>query len=1330
MGSVHEVAQSGFGARPSYQPFSLDFIRESTKASETLNIVEIGSGTGIFTRALLADPKWNSLIRALRAFEPSEGMREVFSKTVKDSRVSVSEGYFDATGVEDGWADLVIVAQAFHWCPNYNAAAAEFARILKPNGIVALVWNLEDRLRDKWAAQIRDLIEVHEQGTPQYRHNYWRQVFETPPYKQSFEPPKEQRWSYYLTGTKDSAVDRALSKNEMTVSFYANLPLEVKQVLRIADFNLEPYSGGIDTVTGFALVTSFQTCFVWQHAQAIKGIPTCYIFSCPYNPHLPRPPFHALVPQGSSREPGLILVSPGGQIRFWDSISMGLAGGDNFVQSQLEDLDFDEEVTNLVRIDPQTYALSTSYGRLYRLIITSIGGKYHITIRAFARPPSTGSFSRYIPFLSSSSSSSYDTKDKARHIHAVSLGHQSPSGERELFALANGRIQHWSLKPEGWEELLLDIDPTTYIAQFLQDKGKNRNLQSEYQDLELSDLAVFEDGNIAVLVSYTEKDEDNNSDDFRRLYALAELESLNRTYRVKHLNSVPFQTTSKPGPPVHPRIQLIYGGYIISVQFGEAVALCARGSEFSDRLELKSTNDRTLGVGVSPSTNLLLVLTASTMMKISLDLERIQAFKPETGHTNLVKSIMIQAILYGPYLLNPLKFSFPPSLNAEALMEAAQQLSSAVLESNSEVVRQIPDMTAQMTGRKERLSWLIGFINEGAVLYKMSQSCRHKLATDAEKLYACHRLWLDYNKFLSTSPSQSVLKDAITDYMIEIGDDSHEDLVRAFFRSRVVDIGKILRKVSKIVESASLTNDNVNSLLAEANRIVTTVLESAFDYRTHNLKIYGLRLPVAESWSSRRSVIDTVISLFKWTTEVTDSIPGYPARVEDKEPSSQLPSLARVLLRSMKERLDWLSSAREQNQAELESFQQKMFVLRPEVVETLRRCGHEETAFSQAEEYDDYASLVALCHRQAVYPPEKNPHAERLRYYVRHYKKSFTAELFQWYIQHGEVRVMFDQESPGAACLDDFFRERPVSSISWINDIGKLYFGSAASTLLQGAGQATNLEAKHLMLSIGKLSLLAQTQETNVEDDTISDAFHNGLDVVSVHESLLHEFRSVLVTVRTRQSIDSQVDTILNVKGSSLAGKTAFAHIFRDLLRQLLQGKALSIEDLVELLTLKDNAESVDDFARSLQLLSSLKVCRFIAIEHSILTNCFKDLPEARLTSATRTVWRRVYLHDDWDAIQQTSGVSDDELNARYKATALYATLRWVLQKNQDVKTPAEALQIPPRDVVVSRWPGMSTEQVESLEADYTFEQDRLGEWELDGIFERIREMAGQAEVQ
>ena len=41
-------------------------------------------------------------------------MRSVFSKTVLDPRVSVREGTFDTTGIEDGWADVIIIAQVLY----------------------------------------------------------------------------------------------------------------------------------------------------------------------------------------------------------------------------------------------------------------------------------------------------------------------------------------------------------------------------------------------------------------------------------------------------------------------------------------------------------------------------------------------------------------------------------------------------------------------------------------------------------------------------------------------------------------------------------------------------------------------------------------------------------------------------------------------------------------------------------------------------------------------------------------------------------------------------------------------------------------------------------------------------------------------------------------------------------------------------------------------------------------------------------------------------------------------------------------------------------------
>ncbi|TFY55437.1 hypothetical protein EVG20_g9319 [Dentipellis fragilis] len=157
-GVVHDLARKGFGegtnelydsssVLPGQRPLLHPTISE---AQPPLNIVErvpVGAGTGIFTRALLAHPEWSTSIQKLSALEPSAGMREVFAKSVIDERVTIKEGFFDNlnTGVPDGQADLVVIAQAFHWCPDFDAAAVEFSRILKPDSIVALIWNLEDR---------------------------------------------------------------------------------------------------------------------------------------------------------------------------------------------------------------------------------------------------------------------------------------------------------------------------------------------------------------------------------------------------------------------------------------------------------------------------------------------------------------------------------------------------------------------------------------------------------------------------------------------------------------------------------------------------------------------------------------------------------------------------------------------------------------------------------------------------------------------------------------------------------------------------------------------------------------------------------------------------------------------------------------------------------------------------------------------------------------------------------------------------------------------------------------------------------------------------------
>ena len=75
--------------------------------------------------------------------------------------------------------------------------------------------------------------------------------------------------------------------------------------------------------------------------------------------------------------------------------------------------------------------------------------------------------------------------------------------------------------------------------------------------------------------------------------------------------------------------------------------------------------------------------------------------------------------------------------------------------------------------------------------------------------------------------------------------------------------------------------------------------------------------------------------------------------------------------------------------------------LRPQVLDALCKQDHAQYAFQLAEDYLDFRNLASLCHMETVYPPEQNPNAARIQSYIDKFKEAFTAELYQWYIEHG-----------------------------------------------------------------------------------------------------------------------------------------------------------------------------------------------------------------------------------------------------------------------------------------------------------------------------------------
>ena len=102
-------------------------------------------------------------------------------------------------------------------------------------------------------------------------------------------------------------------------------------------------------------------------------------------------------------------------------------------------------------------------------------------------------------------------------------------------------------------------------------------------------------------------------------------------------------------------------------------------------------------------------------------------------------------------------------------------------------------------------------------------------------------------------------------------------------------------------------------------------------------------------------------------------------------------------------------------------------------------------------------------------------------------------------------------------------------------------------------------------------------------------------------------------------------------------------------------------------------------------------------------------------------------MRNSWDVIKETSGVSDAQLNGRFRSTALVAALSATLPKRHQpegyILTPSQALVVPSLAELSSRWPGMSPEQIEALHEDYQEESNLLAEYDLLEAFSRAREV-------
>ena len=242
MTAIHHAAAQGFSSqadtyargRPDYPVEIAAWLTGTLRLSAGKTVVDLGAGTGKFTRLLL--PTGATVL----AVEPVAQMRAQLAGAVPG--VQALEGTAEALPLPDASVDAIVCAQAFHWFAN-TAAMREMRRVLRPGGRLGLIWNVRDESVG-WVARLTEIMRPFEGDAPRFHRGDWRKVFPA----EGFGQLALTSLPYVHTGSPGQViVDRVMS-----VSFIASLPPARQDAVRAQLHEViaqDPALAGRDTVS-------------------------------------------------------------------------------------------------------------------------------------------------------------------------------------------------------------------------------------------------------------------------------------------------------------------------------------------------------------------------------------------------------------------------------------------------------------------------------------------------------------------------------------------------------------------------------------------------------------------------------------------------------------------------------------------------------------------------------------------------------------------------------------------------------------------------------------------------------------------------------------------------------------------------------------------------------------------------------------------------------------------------------------------------------------------------------------------------------------------------
>jgi SAM-dependent methyltransferase len=214
-GSVADAYERG---RPGYPREAVAWLL----GEQPLTVLEIGAGTGKLTETLV------ELGHDVHATDPDDEMLARLRTRLPDVPTSVAGA--EQRPAPDAAYDVVVGAQCFHWF-DHDRALPEIARVLRPGGHLALIWNQRDE-RIPWVKRFGRIIGSQDQRSS------------AEPLEESahFGEVEGEEFRHWQVIDRDSVQDLVLSRSNVAVLDAAGREAKVAEVLEFYD----DYGRGMD----------------------------------------------------------------------------------------------------------------------------------------------------------------------------------------------------------------------------------------------------------------------------------------------------------------------------------------------------------------------------------------------------------------------------------------------------------------------------------------------------------------------------------------------------------------------------------------------------------------------------------------------------------------------------------------------------------------------------------------------------------------------------------------------------------------------------------------------------------------------------------------------------------------------------------------------------------------------------------------------------------------------------------------------------------------------------------------------------------------------------